>query len=222
MAQYAKPKRANVTIKKTDSSIVIKPKSKKEQRKLKRKATVKRVIGKVAGATILLPLQPFKPAIKKDLDSKGYATKGMSFPYLIEAFFNENISKKKDKTSSFEPLERGYIADSYLMQLPSEHFNENDSLAADALKIIVQETVKFFKGRKDKKAAAKAEGNDPKRVMSESDLRLANEAEKVQKDLEDKAAAEKAVSTGSMKNIIKYGLIVAVIGFAVYYFSKRK
>jgi hypothetical protein len=211
-----------VNVTKTGNTITIKPKlTKKAARKAKRKAVFKKIVGKVVGGTLLLPLQPFKPAMKKDLESKGYSTKGLSFPTIIEKFFNENISKKKQKASSFEEIPEGYLNDNYLMRTPLGQENETDSLAADAIVLIVQETIKFFKNKKDKKAAAKNAGENPADTMTNSELEAAAAAEKVTKDLEKKATDEKSVTTGKMNNVMKIALVTIGIALVLWIVSKK-
>lgn len=183
---------------------------------------VEKVGERVVGATFLLPLQPFKPAMEKDLNSKGISTKGASFPKIIELFFNENISKKNKKDSHFEPLENNYIEDHYLMKTYPENFNDSDNLAADAIVLIVQETIKYFKGKKDKKAAAVKAGKDPKIELTKGELLAADATEKVTADLQEKAEAEKAVEKGDMSKYIKYAVIIIALGIAVWYFTKKK
>jgi len=215
MAQYKTKRPAKVLVKQDGNITSIK----KVAPKKKKKGIFKKAAERVAGVTLLLPLQPFKPAMKKNLEGKGISTKGMSFPAILEKFFNENISKKANKSSSFEEIESGYISNNYLMRTPESRLNESDNLAADAIVIIVKETIKFFKGNKDKKAAAKNAGENPKNVLTGEELDAAEAAEKVTKDLENKAAGE---TPATKKNIITYVVIAAVLGLVVWFIAKKK
>lgn len=221
MAVFKRKAKKKVLIKKSGNTVSIKPAPKPK----KKKGILKKIGGaikKTAGAVITAPLLPFKPAMKKNLESKGIATKSMKFETIIEQFFNHNISKKADKASSYDEVPAGYISDNYLMKVPYENLNESDNLAADAIVLIVKETINFFKKKKDQKAAVKAKGENPSAVMSPADLEAAAAAEKVTKDLETKAADEQAVSKGKMNNMVKYGLIFAVVAFAIYWFGFKK
>lgn len=205
-------------VKKSNGVTSIKAAPKKKKRILKK---IGGAVKKSAAAVMTAPLIPFKPAMKKNLEGKGISTKGMKFITLIEKFFNENISKKADKASHYEEIENGYIQDNYLNTIAYEDLNDNDSLAADAIVMVVQETIKFFKSKKDKKAAAKAQGANPSKVMTQDELDAAAAAEKVTKDLEAKAESEKSVSKGNMKNILKYIVIAAFLGLVFWYVSKK-
>ena len=215
MAVFKSRAKKKLLVKKQNGIVSVKaaPKPKK-----KKKGILKKVVQKAAGVTILLPLQPFKPAMKKNLEGKGVSTKGMTFSAILEKFFNENISKKANKASHFEEIESGYISNNYLMRTPESQLNESDNLAADALVIIVKETVKFFKNKKDKKAAAASSGENPKNVMTKEELDVAGAAEQVTKALEKKAAGEEPATK---KNIMIYAGIAAALGLVVWFISKK-
>jgi hypothetical protein len=173
------------------------------------------------GTTILLPLQPFKPAMKKNLEGKGISTKGLSFSKIIEKFYNENISKKKDKASNFDEIPDGFISNHYLMRTTKDNFDDSDNFvaaAATALTTIVSATIKFFKENKEKKDAAKAAGVNPKDELDPESLDAANATEQITKDLENKAKGEQPVTQA---NVIKYVVILAVVGAIIWFISKK-
>lgn len=180
-----------------------------------------KAVNLAVGTTVLLPLQPFKPAMKRNLESKGISTKGMSFASIIEKFFNENISKKNKKTSNYQSLEEGYLENHYLMQVDPANFNETDNLAADALVMIVQETIKYFKTQKAKKKKAKEQGQDPKTVLTKTELADADATEKVEAELVEKAESETAVKKGDFSKYIKYIAIIIIIGLAFWFLKKK-
>jgi hypothetical protein len=78
-----------------------------EKRREKIKAIPKKVVGgmkEIAGDVLLAPLLPFKGAMKKELKHKGIDPSGLSFKEIVLNFYNQVISKKNNKNSSYEEV----------------------------------------------------------------------------------------------------------------------
>lgn len=190
--------------------------------KRKEKRTVRREkVKEKAGAVLLQPLKLFRPAMRKNLDAKGIQTKSMSFGTLVETFFNENISKKKNQSSTFEPVARGFITDSYCMKQDYDDPNL-DHFAAGTISMVVDAVVQFFKKKRDEKKTLEERGVDPATVMSKEDLEMAKETEVVVKQLEDKEKKDIEVKRGDMSKIAVYAVVVIVIIGIFYFISKKK
>lgn len=197
--------------------------SKKAARKLGRKSArkVRRAgIKKTAGAVVTAPLLPFKSAMSKMLEAKGLKTDKMNFQTLIQTFFNTYMKKG---SKSFDELSDTYISNNWLWNTYDSEMSEEDWNSIDPVTIgaVVTAVVKFFKEKKDKKAAAKAEGIDAKKVLSPEEMIAANETEKVVQKLEEKETEDRNVKAGQIKKIVTYVIIAGIAAVGLYFLSKK-
>ena len=195
--------------------------AKKAKRKERRKAIV--------GTVLLAPLLPFKKPMKKQLEKKGVKTDKMKFRAIVAAFYNEFVSQKGNKKSSYEPIDEVEFYNDVNFYLPVNEVDGTDTdnlaLTTATISTIVAGVISLFKKAKEKRQSAKKSGltlADAKQVMTETDLELGKDAEDVEKKLEVKAREGKPVDKGQMKKYITYGVILLVIGGALYFLSKGK
>ena len=199
-----------------------------QKRKARRKAAVKKVVGKTVGAVALAPLLPFKPAMTKALNKKGVSTKKMPFKNVVGKFYNEFVSKKGNKKSSYDPIDEVDFSNDRSFVLPvNEVEMDSDSLAITTATIstVVAGIINLFKKAKEKRQAAKASGlskSETKEIITPVDLEFGLEAEKVEKQLTEKAKESTPVTQTKMKKLVVYGVILAVLGGLVYFVSKKK
>lgn len=168
-----------------------------------------KTVKKSAGAVVTAPLLPFKKGMVTILNKRGISTKGMSFPKIIEKFYNEIISKKNNKYSEFEPLEENRISDSYLFKYSYEEI-EKDDIEPVIIGTVVTAIVNYFKEAKKKKLNAK----NPKKELTTEEIIAAQTAEEAKKKLEEKINNEAIVKQGALNNKLKYvigGVIVVLI-----------
>jgi hypothetical protein len=204
-------------------------KAKKETKGVVRaglKKTARKMGKRIVGATVLAPVLPFKIIMKKMLGKKGVSTKRMSFPEVIEKFYNTYIAKGKGKDtqhSSYEPIPEGDFSENWVFSYelaPGEEIP--DSVIADLAAGVVKAVITFFKNRKDKKQAIIAAGGDPSKEMTTTDKMAADVTEKVEADLDEKMVDDRNVKAGAMKKVIIYVIIAVVVLGALYMFSKKK
>jgi len=209
----------------------------KKKKKKKKKGLLKRIgkgivkgVKKVAQATVgqaaLLPLRPFTKAMKKALKKRGVNVKGIKFRSLVSKFYNEFVSKKGNKSSHYEEINETDFYNDISFYTPLEGFDyETDNAIVGAIIDVVNGIIDLFKKSKDKKKKAKQSGmtkKEYKETVTEDEAEFANEADKVEKKLVDKAKEDKIVKTGDMKKYLIYGGIVVILGVAVYLFSRKR
>lgn len=177
-------------------------------------------IAETAGETLLLPLRPFKPMIKKGLKSKGVNTSKMSFVNMVNKFYNEFVSKKNKKTSSFDEIPDNFLENHPLFSTPLDGYDFNDSIDPVTITAIVTATVKFFKNIKDSKAKAKATGT--KANLSPVESEMADDTEKLETKLIEKAKGEEPVTKTENKSMVKYLIFAGIALVAVIFFMRKK
>lgn len=218
-------------LRKEKKALIAAGRSKKSARKIARKKTkhiavaARKKLGKrIVGATVLAPMLPFKPIMKKMLSKKGVSTRRMSFPEVIEQFYNKFVAKGKGNAhSSYEPIPEGDFVNNWVFSYelgPNEPMPDN--VIADLAAGVVKAVITFFKSRKDKKRAIEAAGGDPSKEMTSADKMAADVTEKVEADLDEKLVDDKNVKAGAMKKVIIYVIIAVAVLVALYVFTKKK
>jgi len=202
-----------------------------EKRQKKRKVRRKKIVGAVVGNTLLLPLRPFKKEMEKQLQKKGVDTKKMKWRDVVSKFYNEFVSKKGNKKSSYEPIDEvdfSNDANFFLLEKDVDYnvdTADNFALTTATIGAVVAGIINLFKKAKERRAAAKDSGiskAEARQVITETDLELGAAAAKVEAQLEEKAKEDKPVTTGKYKKWLVYGAILAVLGLVVYFVSKKK
>jgi len=206
-----------------------------QKRKAKRKVRRKKIVQKTVGAAALAPLLPFKRAMKKALEKKGVNTSKMKFRSIVSKFFNEFVSKKGNKKSSYDAIDEVDFDNDVTFTMPVEdldyselpdHSNFADHLAITTATIsaVVAGIINLFKKAKERRQAAKETGmsdTELKKLIPLQDIQFGKDAEEVQAVLEEKEAENTPVTKMKMKKMIVYGVILAVL-FGVLYFVSKK
>jgi len=203
-----------------------------QKRKARRKARRKVIRQKTVGAALLAPLLPFKKAMKKALGKKGVSTKNMKFRAIVGKFFNEFVSKKGNKKSSYDPIDetdfyndRNFAIPLNEVDLSTPEDSDNLALTTGTISTIVSGIINLFKKAKERRQAAKDSGlsyKEAKEVIPELDLQLGKDAEDVEKKLEEKAKADKPVTDARVKKLVVYGLLLTILAALVYFISKKR
>jgi LPXTG-motif cell wall-anchored protein len=188
------------------------------------------------GATILNQLTPLKSVMVKALQRKGVAAEKMTMENLTEAFYNEFVSKKGDKTSSYEPYESGTLTNNYLFtQKSSDYDSQSDHIAAEVIQTGVTAVLGFIKKARAKKKAKKAAKAAAKTgatvstsvataaaTLTKEQEAIADDTDKVATSLAKKAKDSESVTTGGSKKIIFIVLGIAAVGLLVFFISRKK
>ena len=202
-----------------------------EKKKVKRVARRKKIVGAVVGNTLLLPLRPFKKAMEKALQKKGVNTSKMKWRDVVAKFYNEFVSKKGNKISSYEPIDEIEFSNdaNFFLRESDVDYNidtaDNFALSTATIGAVVAGIINLFKKAKEKRQAAKDSGiskAEAKQVITETDLEFGAAAAKVERQLTEKAKESQPVTTGKSKKWLVYGAILAVLGLVVYFISKKK
>ena len=201
-----------------------------EKRREKVKAIPKKIgkaVKQVAGDVILAPLLPFKGAMKKELKHKGIDPSGLTFKEIVLNFYNQVISKKNNKNSSYEEVNANEFINnaSFSMSFEEIEGDNQAGVAVTAISTIVQAIINLFKQAKERRAEAKKAGmseEEYKKQTSEEEARLGEEGEKVQKELETKAALDGEVKKIDVKKFIIYGVVIGAVILAFYFLNKKK
>jgi hypothetical protein len=201
-----------------------------EKRREKIKAIPKKVVGgmkEIAGDVLLAPLLPFKGAMKKELKHKGIDPSGLSFKEIVLNFYNQVISKKNNKNSSYEEVNANEFINNASFSMSFEEVEQDNQagVAVTAISTIVQAVINLFKQAKERRKAAKEAGlseAEYKKQSTEEEVRLGEEGEKVQKELEEKAILDGNVKKLDVKKVITYAVIIGVVVLAFYFLNKKK
>ena len=59
---------------------------------------------KTFGGSVTSELLPFRSTMNYQLSKRGYNTRNLSFKELIPLYFNEFVSNKENKNSSYQPI----------------------------------------------------------------------------------------------------------------------
>ncbi len=192
---------------------------------LKMKVTKKPVKKKSVGGATLAFTKPLLPTMKIGLKSKGIAVSGLTNMAVIEKFYNEFVSNKNDKNSSFEQIPDGFLENHYLMNADYDNFDSDNIGGLAAIQTLAGigkagagKIKGFIKTRKENKARKKAGlppiGNKVEDLMGAS-------GEKVLTDLEKKEAEKKPVETKTVKYII-FGVVgLAVLGLGIFLMRRK-
>lgn len=205
-----------------DGSVTLTSKYKKKKRK---KVVVASGVGTrnpTVGDVITSQLQPLKPAMVRQLNRRGFNTGSMDFKEVIALYYNEFVSQDNNPASPYVPISSYEFRNHFAFRIHTrDHYNGDfkDFRVGgefDHVGGIVDNIVSIFRLAKLKKRAAVLEGIPPKDVMTDEEITQANAAEKVEKDLTEKALNSKALKIGTFKNV----LIIALVGLLIWQFLK--
>jgi len=174
---------------------------------------------KSVGDAAIAFTDPLVGAMKIGLKSKGYNTDAMTKPAIIEKFHNEFVSKKADPSSSYDEIPSGAFENHYLFKADYNSFDADSVVGQSDMQGIInvgKGIAAKFKQWRNRKKAAKATGQDPKQVMSKTDLLLAAEGDKVVKKLEQEQENQQPQTVGEANKTVKYA-IYAVVAIALIY-----
>lgn len=228
LTEKEKEQQYAVRRKKTGNTVTVQ--AKKKTAKKKKKGVLKKIgsgLKKTAGAVLLAPLLPFKPAMIRELKKQGHYTKGMTLKEVAYGFYTYVISKKGDKTSQFEPIDYSEFMNNAAFHYSVEDAASDNQIGAAAATVatIVQAIIERFKAAKERRQAAKQAGVSEKEYKAntkEEDVRMGEAAEQVETELEEKAAGEKEVKQVDLKKYIIYAVVIAAIITVIYFVTKKK
>ncbi len=142
----------------------------------------------------LAPLLPFRKVMSKVLSKRGLFTKGMSFPNVVNAFFNNIVSKKNNPSSKFDEVSDNYISshNSANMYLEDVETKEDYDNFVGAIGNIVSAIINFFKKKKDERKAKKSQSSE--------DAMIGEEALVVEEQLIVEAENSKPITREDIKN----------------------
>lgn len=172
---------------------------------------------KTVGTVVLSELLPFKKVMKLQLQKRGFNVTGMSFRNLVITYYNEFVSNKVDKSSSYIPVNfyeflsnpvfRMNKIDNYCSLEEKTKIN----LYVSNIRDVVDNTVDFFKRSLLKKQVAIESGFKPKQVLNPEELVQAAATEKVLKELENKALQNHYVKNSELNEILFIGIVVLIL-----------
>ena len=180
------------------------------------------------GGDILATIKPLEPAMKSELKRKGVNTSGMPLDETTIKFYNEFVSKKGNKLSSYEPIEESEFINNVAFVTPSEELdNDTDNIVITSAMITtaVGGIIGFFKRARERRQAAKDSGmtkSEAKQSMPGIELRIGKATEDIESDLIDKAVDNESVKSGQVKRYVMYAVIFLVVAGILYYFTKKK
>lgn len=186
--------------------------------KTKKKVVIARGKGeKTVGAVIASQLLPFRNVMELQLNKRGFNTSRMDFKNVIPLYYNEFVSNKENTESPFVPINSYEFCNHVAYRIkPNDNINGDlkdfrNMAQFSNFNGVVDNIVSIFKYAKLKKRAAQIEGVSPKEVMTTEEIVQANAAEKIERDLENKALNGKALRVGQFKNVLIIGLIIFIL-----------
>ncbi len=207
---------------------VQKRKKRRKTRRIKRRKMIKRTVG----AALLAPLLPFKRPMKRALAKKGVSTKKMKFRTVVSKFYNEFVSKKGNKKSSYDPIDEtdfyndvSFVTPSGELDLNSEENRDHLALTTATIATVVKGVINLFKKAKEIRKKAKDSGlsyKEAKELIPEQDLEFGKDASQVEAKLVAKSKEDKPVTKAQTKKYITYGIVLFVLGAVVYFLSKKR
>lgn len=221
LQQVEQPIEQNFGVEESDN---LKGKKRKTMKKLRPVKLGKKRVQKVApiktskkksvGEEALKFTKPLVKAMKIGLADKGLNVSTMSNVQVIEKFYNEFVSKKGDKNSTYEPLQEGFLTDHYLMSTDYDTFDSDSIVGTADVQMVAnvgKAAIGKIKGFLAKRKAAKAAKKNPSQVMPKTEAKVSAETEKVMKQLEKEIKNEQPITKAENKsNIVKY-VIFAVV-----------
>lgn len=187
--------------------------------KVAKKTRKKKSVGKAATAI----LDPLIPSMKVGLTAKGFNVSTMTTPMVIEKFYNEFVSKKADKASSYEPLEENSFSNSYLFTSDYDTFDSDNIVGVADVQMAVnvsKSIIDKFKGWNSKRKAAKKAKKDPKTVMTPVEVKMGEEAEKVLQKAKAEQQQAEPETKGNTKKYLMYGIAGLVVVLIILKLAK--
>lgn len=152
----------------------------------------------------LAPLLPFKKAMKKALKRKGKYTPGMSFPSVVNTFYNTYVSKRNNAVGNLENLADNFLEDheSGMYKMGELDQESQDNLVGTISKI-VKAIIDLFKRKKRDK--------DEGKKQSQSDRELAEATEEVTEQLQEEAEGNEPVTRKQFRDT-RFGGLLSGLG----------
>ena len=139
-------------------------------------ASVAKKVGKSALEAVFMPLQMYRGAMRKQLESRGYSVPKKVFMIdLATDYYNKVIKGDKNNALGSDLLNKQWYVNTPEYNMTIDEFEESDNIVSDAIDIAIK-IVKEVKKAFDKKKEAKAEG----KVKNERDYEEAEQAELIE------------------------------------------
>jgi hypothetical protein len=180
--------------------------------KLKKKKLKSHYIGN----DLIAKLIPFRNVMRYQLQKRGYSVKYLSFKDLVSLYYNEFVSVNGNSESYLQPVNCYEFRNNVLFKLKrNDNINGNFDLHRnlkhfDSIGGVVDNIIQIFKTAKLKKRYAILQGMNPKEQLTDEELIQANAAERIEKDLENKALESKTIKFGDVKNLIIWSVIILI------------
>lgn len=155
-------------------------------------------VGKVAANAIMLPLFPFMPHMKKELQAKGFDTKKMDIPTTTVKFYNEVVSKKGNAKSSLEPIDEAQYYELPQFKMSWEQWEQQDNIVDDLL-VIVNKIIEFFKRARNTMETVKQSGENIKSAMTDTEVRAAYATDTVLDELDTRERMNQPIRRGDLR-----------------------
>jgi len=170
------------------------------------------------GTILISPLLPFRKVMVKQLRQRGFNTDQMNFKSLVALYYNEFVSNKENKKSSFEPINCYDFRNNVAFKLrPSDSFEVDEKNRGNFTSIedVTNNIIGQFKLAKSKKKVAMFDSYEPSSVLADEELFMANHAEQVETGLEYKALNTKVFRWGDLKGILLTVFIVWLLFYLI-------
>jgi len=150
-------------------------------------------VGQSALTVAIAPLLPFKSAMSKALRGKGINTTYMSFPMLVNSFYNNVVSKRNNHASQYDAISPNFLEDHLANNYTADEVNnlEDSNNLVTPIAAIVTAIINFFKKVIKKKKE--------KKPLKKVEKQIANDGEKAVKKLKQKKADQKPITRGDVK-----------------------
>jgi hypothetical protein len=170
---------------------------------------LKRINKNSIGSELTSELLPFKNVMLRQLKRRGFNVSNVPFKNIIPLYFNEFLSNQNIKSNYYQPINCFEFSEN-----PIFKFSVSDNLNGNVLDYrnrdyflqignVVDSIINNFKISKIKKQSC----NHLEELTSD-ELIQANEAEKIERELQKKLFNQSPITKKDIKNIILFGLIV--------------
>ena len=174
---------------------------------------------KTFGGSVTSELLPFRSTMNYQLSKRGYNTRNLSFKELIPLYFNEFVSNKENKNSSYQPINCYEFRNNTSFKIrPSDSFNGDINTFRNKnhfsqVNDVVDGIIRHFKTSQLKKRYAFENGLNPKHIMSDEELIQAQATDRITSHLENQILFDRPLKQGEIVNILFWGFLI----LAFYY-----
>ena len=183
---------------------------KRSERKFQSLAKIRRSVG----SELTSQLKPFRPAMKRLLNKRGYNTSGMSFNDMIPVYYNECVSNKNIAKSNYVPINCFEFSENPVFKF-SEHDNLNGDIFThenrayfNKVAAVTDTIIDDFRGAKLRYKHFKIPNSNNFDInLTNDDIVKGKAAVKVENDLKIKADGAKPVT---VKQLMIVGLVIVL------------